>query len=76
MLQPLEIRRTIMQMCYTGGEGHIPSCFSVVEILIALYENVLRYQSQNPYWEDRDYTPNTEASPIARDSLSTLLIRP
>jgi transketolase len=55
MLEPLEIRRSIMQMCYAGGEGHIPSCFSVVEILIALYENVLRYQPQNPYWEDRDY---------------------
>jgi transketolase len=55
MIQPIEIRKSILQMCYASGEGHIPSCFSVVEILIELYENRLKYRIENPYWEDRDY---------------------
>lgn len=55
MIQPLEIRKSILQMRYASGEGHIPSCFSVVEILIALYETILKYKPESPYWEDRDY---------------------
>ena len=55
MIKPIEIRKSILQMCYAGGEGHIPSCFSVVEILVVLYENILKYRAENPYWEGRDY---------------------
>ena len=55
MIQPLEIRKTILQVCSASGEGHIPSCFSVVEILTELYGNTLKYRAQDPQWEDRDY---------------------
>jgi transketolase len=44
-----------LQACSASGEGHIPSCFSVVEILAELYGNTLKYRKDDPKWEDRDY---------------------
>jgi len=38
-----------------GSEGHIPSCFSVVEILAVLYQEILKHRSQDPGWDTRDY---------------------
>jgi transketolase len=55
MIQPIEIRKSILQICSASGEGHIPSCFSVVEILAELYGNTLKYRIDDPRWEDRDY---------------------
>jgi len=55
MIQPIEIRKSILQACSASGEGHIPSCFSVVEILAELYGNTLKYRNDDPQWEDRDY---------------------
>jgi len=55
MIQPIEIRKSILQACSASGEGHIPSCFSVVEILAELYGNTLKYRKDDPKWEDRDY---------------------
>jgi transketolase len=55
MIQALEIRKSILQVSSASGEGHIPSCFSVVEILAELYGNTLKYRAQDPQWEDRDY---------------------
>ena len=55
MIQPIEIRKSILQSCSASGEGHIPSCFSVVEILAELYGNTLKYRKDDPKWEDRDY---------------------
>jgi transketolase len=55
MIQPIEIRKSILQSCSASGEGHIPSCFSVVEILAELYGNTLKYRKDDPQWEDRDY---------------------
>ena len=55
MIQPIEIRKSILQSCSASGEGHIPSCFSVVEILAELYGNTMKYRNDDPQWEDRDY---------------------
>ena len=55
MIQPIEIRKSILQSCSASGEGHIPSCFSVVEILAELYSNTLKYRKDDPQWADRDY---------------------
>ena len=55
MIQPLEIRKSILQASSASGEGHIPSCFSVVEILAELYGNTLKYRKDDPKWEGRDY---------------------
>lgn len=49
------IRRTVLEMIISAGKGHIGGSFSCVEILIALYYGgVLRYNPNNPNWDDRD----------------------
>ena len=50
-----ELRQKIVEMVKRSGEGHIPSSFSIVDIIEYLYGHVLRYDSSNPDWEDRDY---------------------
>jgi len=42
-------------MITRAGEGHIPSSFSIVDIIANLYDNHLRINSKEPDWEDRDY---------------------
>ena len=48
-----EIRRNILEIAQKTGHGHIPSCFSVVEMLCAVYD-VMRQDPLNPKWEKRD----------------------
>lgn len=50
-----EIRRETFEMVVNAGKGHLGGSLSIVEILIALYYGgVLRFNPQNPKWEDRD----------------------
>jgi transketolase len=50
----IRIRKKILDMCLRSG-GHIVSSFSCVDILVALYYgDVLKVDSKNPEWEDRD----------------------
>ncbi len=55
MINPIEIRKSILKLCFEAKEGHIPSSFSIVDILTVLYKDVLKYHPENPDWEDRDY---------------------
>jgi transketolase len=48
-----DIRRQILRVAKESGHGHIPTCFSIVEILWALH-SVLRHDPENPSWEERD----------------------
>ncbi|KAA3385919.1 transketolase [Akkermansia muciniphila] len=49
------LRKNIFLMAYASGIGHIPSSLSIVELLYVLYsKGILRYNAQNPDWEDRD----------------------
>jgi transketolase len=48
------IRRQILEMVFRAKEGHVPSAFSILEILYVLYKSALRYDAQNPKWEGRD----------------------
>lgn len=51
----LYIRNRILDMCCTAETGHVTSAFSCTEILVALYYgDILRHDSRNPGWEDRD----------------------
>ena len=50
-----ELRKKIAQMVYESKDGHIPSAFSIVDILASLYDEQLRYDSRDPQWPDRDY---------------------
>ncbi len=48
-----DIRRQMLLVAKESGHGHIPTCFSIVEILWALY-SVLRHNPDNPSWTERD----------------------
>ena len=50
----VELRKQIVKSLGAGGRGHVGAAFSLVEILRVLYDNVLRYDPQNPTWKDRD----------------------
>ncbi len=55
MISNADLRLKIVEMVKRSGEGHIPSSFSIVDILNVLYGSVLRYDIKNPNWENRDY---------------------
>jgi transketolase len=48
-----EIRKDILRISKVSGHGHIPTCFSVVEILYAIYDSI-KHDPKNPSWEERD----------------------
>ena len=48
------IRKSILDMVYNAGSGHLGGSLSAVELLIALYDDVMRYDPNNPKWEERD----------------------
>lgn len=50
-----DLRKQIVDMITNGGEGHIPSSFSIVDIIATLYDNHLQFKPDNPEWENRDY---------------------
>lgn len=50
-----QIRRKVLTMAFEGQSVHIPSAFSIVEILRVLHNSILRYPGNNPSSIDRDY---------------------
>ena len=50
-----ELRKKIFISGYRGGMAHLASCYSCLEMIYALYlKDILRYDPNNPKWEDRD----------------------
>ena len=47
------IRRAILSASRASGHGHIPTSFSVIEMLCAVYET-MRHDPKNPQWPERD----------------------
>ncbi|MBC7907953.1 MAG: transketolase [Rhodospirillaceae bacterium] len=47
------MRAEILDISFSSGHGHIPTCFSVVECLYAAYE-VMRHDPKRPDWAERD----------------------
>jgi transketolase len=50
-----DLRLIIAEMVAASGEGHIPSSFSIIDILEVLYSKILRFNPSDPDWADRDY---------------------
>ncbi|MBI3320393.1 MAG: transketolase [Candidatus Omnitrophica bacterium] len=50
-----ELRKTVVQMVCRGRDGHIPSAFSIIDILAVLYRDYLKVDPRNPAWPERDY---------------------
>ena len=49
-----KLRRHIVSMTGKAGSGHPGGSLSAVEIITALYFNLLRYNPEDPNWADRD----------------------
>jgi transketolase len=50
-----DLRRKIAQMVYDGKDGHMPSAFSIIDIIEVIYRDFLKFDAKNPQWPDRDY---------------------
>jgi transketolase len=48
------IRDQVIEICIKNKAGHIAPSLSCVDILVALYYNVLNYKSEESLWEGRD----------------------
>ena len=48
-------RRKIVDMVCRGHDGHIPSSFSIIDIISILYKDFLKFNSKDPLWDERDY---------------------
>ena len=49
------LKRIILETAHKTKEGHIPSAFSILDILYVLYDSVLNVDPKNPKKTDRDY---------------------
>ena len=49
------LRKQIAWMTHHAGEGHIPSAYSIVDMVEYLYDNFLKFDPKNPQWAERDY---------------------
>lgn len=49
-----DLRRMIVDMTVAGRDGHIPSAFSIIDIITYLYSDVLKIDGKNPDNPDRD----------------------
>ncbi len=49
----IAVRKNILNISHSSGHGHIPTCFSVVEILYALY-HCMHHDPKQPDWPERD----------------------
>ena len=50
-----DLRIKIVEMIKRSGEGHLPSSFSIVDLIEYLYSNILKFKKDNAKWIDRDY---------------------
>lgn len=49
----LKIREDVLRCSKISGHGHIPTSFSVIELMLAAY-NTMKHDPKNPQLEDRD----------------------
>lgn len=79
------MRKQVIAMLGEAGSGHPGGSLSAVEILTVLYFNVLKHNSNNPYWPERDrlilskghgapvlYSAMAISGYISEESLATL----
>mgnify|MGYP003958202947 FL=1 len=50
-----DLRKEIVDLVVNGRGGHIPSAFSIVDIINSIYENIINVYPDNPESGDRDY---------------------
>ena len=48
------LRSLVVRALQGGSRGHIGSSMSLIEILRVLFDDILKFKSSDPSWEDRD----------------------
>ena len=48
------VRKEIIKMLVQAGSGHTAGSLDMVEIFVAMYFHILKYDFQNPEWAERD----------------------
>jgi len=48
-----EIRKNILKISMESKQGHIPTSFSIIECLVAVYQSI-RHNPKQPDWQERD----------------------
>jgi len=49
-----KIRQHALQMTNAAGSSHIGSILSIADIMAVLYDQILKFDSKNPNWPERD----------------------
>lgn len=49
-----QIRQDVIEMLLEAGSGHSAGPLGMTDIFTALYFHIMRHDSKNPYWEERD----------------------
>jgi transketolase len=49
-----QIRKDILMMTTRYGTGHFGGAMSAADVVASLYKGVMKYDPQNPKWEERD----------------------
>lgn len=50
----VDIRKKIVQLTVIAGGGHIGGGLSMTDILVVMYHHILKIDTKNPKWEERD----------------------
>lgn len=50
----VQVRRDVIRMLAGAGSGHPAGSLSAVDILVALYFQILKHNQRNPEWPERD----------------------
>ena len=53
-LKALQMRRDIVEQTHAAGSGHPGGSLSATDLMVVLYNSILRHKPENPKWEDRD----------------------
>jgi transketolase len=48
------MRANVVKLTHIAGSGHIGGALSIIDILVALYYHVLKFDPKNPRWPERD----------------------
>jgi transketolase len=48
------LRELVCRTLAGGSRGHVGSTLSLIEIFRVLYDDILTFDSKNPFWEERD----------------------
>lgn len=52
--QAVKLKKRIVRIAYRAGEGHIPSAFSILDILLVLYDKILKITPKNHKHSERN----------------------